>query len=464
MTGRTSRALWVIMALGIVARVTTWCFKGGMHYPDEIFQQVEPAHYLRTGVAWLPWEFVRGVRSWVLPGIYAGLLEVLSWIGATGLAALRWITLQNALLSIIMVPAGYRIGVALWPRDDVDAENAGLSVAFFTALLPALVYYTPHTLIGTPSMVALTWAYAYWLEARRSDAPDSRSLLLCGLFFGIAGAMRFTSGFHMLVPLVDLLWRYRSRALAPLVAGAALPVAIVGVVDVLTWGWPFHSTVEHLRYNFFEGGASEHGRASWSYYMTESLWGRFGPLAPLACLVLLSGLRRTWLLALTIAVPTAVLSALPHKEDRFLMYNWPLLAGLVGIGWLMIARWLRGRSPVLGRFAAAAVAVAILGSNLEGTSELPWTWQRGVFRAQAFAGEQEDSTGLLLQDRRHLNGGYLVFGRTVPQVQFELRLLANPLFNYAALQGEGIDAQRLLRMGWIEVSRFDDTVVLKRPP
>jgi len=238
-TRRTRGLLWMIMALGVVARVTAWWFKGGFHYPDEIFQQMEPAHYLRTGVAWLPWEFVRGVRSWVLPGVYAALLEVLSWVGVTGLSAFRLITLQNAILTVIMVPAGYRIGVALWPQGDRDTESAGLSVALFTALLPALVYYTPHTLIGTPCMVALTWGYAHWLEARRSDAPDPRSLLLCGLFFGIAGALRFTCGFHMLVPLADLLLRYRSRALRPLLVGAALPVSIVAVVDLFTWGWPF---------------------------------------------------------------------------------------------------------------------------------------------------------------------------------------------------------------------------------
>jgi len=229
-------------------------------------------------------------------------------------------------------------------------------------------------------------------------------------------------------------------------------------------GLAFHSIVEHLRYNFFEGGASDHGRSPWFYYATESLWGRLGPLAPLTCLVLASGLRRTWLLALTILVPTVVLSALPHKEDRFLMYNWPLLAGALGIGWLTVARWLKGRTPAIGGVAAAAVMVAILASNWRGASELPWTSRRGMFHAQAFVGAQDDATGLLLHDRSHMNGGYLVFGRTVPQAPFTQGLLANPLFNYASLTEQGEDARRLRQMGWIEVSRFDDVVVLKRAP
>jgi hypothetical protein len=460
---RTARLLWLIVALGLLVRVTAWWFKGGFHYPDEIFQQVEPANYLRTGLAWLPWELVRGLRSWVLPGIYAGLLEILSWVGVTGLSAFRLLTLHNAVLSIAMVPAGYRIGVALWPQGEPDAENAGLSVAAFTALLPTLVYYTPHTLIGTPCMVALSWGYAHWLEARRSDEPDPRSLLLCGLFFGIAGALRFTCGLHILVPLADLLLRYRSRALKPLLAGAALPVAIVGLVDLLTWGAPFHSTVEHLRYNFFEHGASDHGTSPWSYYAADSIWSRLGPLAGLTLLVALAGWRRTWLLWLTLLLPTVLLSLEPHKEDRFLMYNWPLLAGTLGLGWWMLVRWLKGRAPALGPIVALVILLAMLGSNLEGTSTLPWTQRRGMFQAQAFVGKQDDATGLLYHERRHMNGGYLVLEKTVPQVQFKRGLLANPLYNYAALLGQGSDAQRLRRMGWSEVSRFDEIVVLRRP-
>jgi len=50
----------------------------------------------------------------------------------------------------------------------------------------------------------------------------------------------------------------------------------------------------------------------------------------------------------------------------------------------------------------------------------------------------------------------------VPQVQFKRGLLVNPVYNYAALQARGADAKRLLRMGWTEVSCFDEIIVLKR--
>ena len=464
MTDRNRKWLHLILTLGLLARVVAWWFQGGFHYPDEIFQQVEPAYYLRTGVAWLPWEFVRGLRSWVLPGIYAALLEILSWVGITGLPAVRAITLHNALLTVVMIPAGFRIGVALWPKGDSEAERAGLCVALFTALMPTLVYYTPHTLIGIPCMVALTWGYVHWLEARVRVPADSQSLIWCGLWFGIAGALRLACGFHMLIPLVDLIFRGRLRAIRLLLVGAMFPVLFVGVLDLMTWGSFFHSTIEHVRYNFFEGGASKHGVSPWTYYLAESLWGRLGPLAPIASLVMLSGLRYSWVAALTLVVPVAVLSGLPHKEDRFVIYNWPLLSALLGIGCAVIIRWLRQHGARHWRVSIGATVAVILISNLKGTMDLPWTERRDMFRAQALVGQQSDATGLLLDDRRHMNGGYAVFNKNAPQAPFERGLVSNPVFNYAALRAGGSDAQRLARMGWTNWARFDEIVVLRRPP
>jgi hypothetical protein len=448
--------------MGLVARVASWWLQGGFHYPDEIFQQVEPAHYLRTGVAWLPWEFTRGLRSWLLPAIYGAQFELLSWAGVTGLSALRLVTLHNALMTTLMVPAGYYIGVSLWAEDSPGAEAAGLSVAMFMALLPGLVYYSPHTLIGTPCMVALSWGYVRWLEGRRSKATDPNALVWCGFFFGVAVALRATCGLYMLVPLVDLFWRARLRALRYLVLGAALPVFVVGAVDILGWGSPFHSTIEHFRYNFVEGRASEHGILPWDFYVTESLWRRLGPLAFLFWWLIISGLRRSWLLVLTFAVPTVVASCIAHKEERFLMFNWPLISAALGVGWLTIARRLKSRASVLGPSAAFVLVAALLVSNLRGTLELPWTLRRGMFQAQSFVGKQPDATGLLLDGRQHENGGYLVFDKTVPQVEFSRGRTRNPLYNYAALRSEGADASNLLEQGWIAAVRFDDIVVLKR--
>ncbi|MBW2388284.1 MAG: hypothetical protein JRG89_07580 [Deltaproteobacteria bacterium] len=274
----TATVLWSLIALGIVLRVLAWGVKGGMHYPDEIFQQLEPAHLLRTGVAWLPWEFGRGLRSWIMPWYYAGLMEVFSWLGVVGHDALRAVNLHNAVLSAAMIPAAFRMGRALCNKSNTagHSDSAGLWCAALVACWPTVIYFAPHALMGSPSMICLTWGYAFWLEERRAS-PGGREALWMGFWFGMAGMIRFTSGLHMLVPLADLLLRRRARAIAWLVLGALPGMLTLGLVDLMTWGRPFFSAIEHFRYNFIEGKSSQHGVSPWHFYLTTSFATRVGP-------------------------------------------------------------------------------------------------------------------------------------------------------------------------------------------
>ncbi|MEM7134992.1 MAG: hypothetical protein AAF500_00355 [Myxococcota bacterium] len=458
MTREASRWMVSMVALGIAARVLVWSLSGGFHHPDEIFQYLEPAHYLRTGHAWLPWEFSRGLRSWVPPAYYAALLEVLSWTGCTGLAAQRAVALHNALLSLLLIPAAYRIGLAL--AQDASAKSAARWSSLFAAVLPALVYFTPHTLIGVPSMIALAWGWVFWLEARRDDSGANSKMVWCGLLFGLVGSLRVILGFHMLVPLVDLLWRYRVRAIRYLTLGALAPVVLFGLVDWVTWGSWFHTTIEYVRYNYLEG-AREISRP-WYFYLTDTHWRAMGPAAVVSVLVALVSWRRTWVLMLTILVPTVALSTVGYKAHRLLMVNWFALAVLLGVGMSTISNRAGRRWPRRGALAATLIAALVVASNAWGISNWPWTWRRGVFRAQDFVGRQDDATGLLLDGRRHLNGGSVVLNRPIPQAEFRLHRTQESPFNYAALRDASPEANALRHRGWSTEATFDDIVVLKR--
>ena len=50
-------------------------------YADDIFQMLEPAHRLVFGYGYIAWEFVAGVRNWLLPGTLALVLGGLNRIG-----------------------------------------------------------------------------------------------------------------------------------------------------------------------------------------------------------------------------------------------------------------------------------------------------------------------------------------------------------------------------------------------
>ena len=469
--GGGGRVLVAIVLLGIALRIVAWMCKAGFHYPDEIFQVLEPANLLRTGDGWLPWEFARGLRSWLLPYVYAGLLENLDWLGLRGLAAQRAATLYTALWTAAMVPAAFRMGraMALGSRSDVHGVRAGLFAALLVAAWPAVLYFSPHTLQGTPSMIFLVWGYAHWLESRNN--PDNlRSALWMGVCFGFAGAIRYTAGLHMLVPLLDLVARRRVRALVLTVLGSLPGVLLLGAVDWVAWGKPFHSLVEHITYNFFEDGASHHGTDVWHFYLVESLGRRAGPALPLVIVLACAHARRTWPVLLTAAVPTVLLSAIAHKEERFLMANWPLVLVAVGVGVATLRSWIlwrppgsRASGPKWANAVVFAVLVAMLGSNLWGTMQVRWRWREGVFHAQDWVGRQADATGLLIDGRQHLNGGYVVLGRSIPLLPYSSRLATNSVFNYVALQSHLVDVQRLRKRGWKAVATFDNITVLRAP-
>ena len=471
----TRNWLLLMVALGVVARVVTWWFKGGFHYPDEVFQQLEPAHWLRTGVAWLPWEFDRGLRSMLMPYFYAGLLELFDWVGLVGRDALRAVNLHNALWTVLMVPAGFKLGRGLAvsrsrivSRDALPTAledwpvRAGLLTAGMMALLPTLNYFTPHALMGTPSMLALTWGLAFWAEERSCEDFSWAPALWMGFFLGLSGAIRFTTGMFMLIPMADIAIRRRHRGVGALAAGGLVWVALLGVLDWATWGTPFHSAIEHFTYNYIEDGASDHGTSPWHFYLKVSLVERLYVGLVVLIAAALASVRRTGWLTLNALVPLVLLTTVAHKEERFLMYMWPHFAAVLGVGAALAWRWLDERAKPAALPAVVLALLITVGANLWGTTQLDWKWREDVFRAQHFAGEQPDCTGLLLDGRQHMNGGYLAFHRSAPMVSYNRDLATHPVFNYAAVAADSLEDDWLERRGWSPVESFGEIVVLHR--
>jgi phosphatidylinositol glycan class B len=452
------RALWAIVAAGAAARLLAFALRPALH-PDEYFQYIEPAWQHLNGYGWPAWEWSVGLRSWVLPGFHGACLQLLDWLGlGDGPRAVRALQLLWALLSAAMIPAAHRAGQQL------AGQSGGLLAAALCALLPELAYFAPHTLTEVPSALFVTYGFALWMEARAGDARERKAALGAGALLSLAICLRLPNAPLVLVPVFDLLWRRRWLTLGALALGALGPLLCFGAVDWLTWGRPFHSMIAYLDYNFLQGRAAEHGSSPGREYLD-----RFFALggAPLLLVIALR-LRTAWPAALPALLLLAALSTQAHKEERFLLAAWPLFAIAAGAALArLVEREQRTRNARWAWPAALALLALILGLNLRGVLAMPvqdYSSRSGLYDAQAWVGAQEDATGLLVEGRFHLSGGFATLSRNLPLESFHPALLENPIFSHAAVRDGSAEALTCAGRGFARVWSGGGFSVWRRRP
>ncbi|MDF1564326.1 MAG: glycosyltransferase family 39 protein [Deltaproteobacteria bacterium] len=450
--------LAALLVLGLAVRLYYFSIKAGMHYPDEIFQYLEPAYWVRHGDAWLPWEYARGVRNWVLPAYYGSLMTLGEWLGYQGWELHRLLTLHNTLFGLLLIPAGLRLGRAASRGDERVAWLTGL----FLAAFPLFGYFGPHTLSELHGLLLTTWAYALWMEqvAAEDREGDRRKAFVVGLLLGGAFVTRYTLLVFVPVVALDYLLFSRKRQFVAATAGFLTMIALLAIVDWITWGVPLHAFIEYVRYNLIEDGASHHGVSPLDFYWQEAFVERLGHARWLLVLPALAFARAHWRMLGGWLLPFVAFSVIRHKEERFLLSIWPFL--LVGalVAWFALLDRLPRRRWSAG--LATALLLLVCGANFVGVSKMRMRWKAGIFQAQDFVGQQADATGLLLDDRLHLNGGYTLLNRSIPQLQFHTGHLRNRLYNYVAVYEERSLQQMRRWRGFEEVATFEDTTVFRR--
>ena len=78
---RPWKFLLPVLALAFVVRAAIALCGDFVLHPDEIMQYLEPAHRLVFGNGVTYWEFFYGARAWLVPGVVAGMLKVLDFVG-----------------------------------------------------------------------------------------------------------------------------------------------------------------------------------------------------------------------------------------------------------------------------------------------------------------------------------------------------------------------------------------------
>jgi len=359
-------ALSGLLILAFALRLIPVVFVPSLNWWDEIFQTTEPAHRLVFGVGLVPWEFQLGARSWILPGVFAGLMELSRVIGDGPDYYLPIIAGACDLLAMIPVVCCF-----LWCRRLFGLTGAivgGLCVA----VAPELVYFGARTL--NEVVAAHLLVLALYLLEPGYRVTSRRRLFSAGAILALVFVLRV-----QIAPAIALigLWSTIGAPWARFaaIAGGGLSVlAFVALLDALTLGYPFASIWRYVLYNGFYGVSSTFGVEPWYYYGLMELMIWLAGLFVLLPLVLL-GARRTVLPFAAALVIIAVHSIIAHKEYRFIYPAVVLLAVEAGIGLAALVTSVPERLNDRGRWRSLArpAAAGALAGGWCLLSFLTWT-------------------------------------------------------------------------------------------
>ncbi len=408
--------------IATIPRVWAAVFDHGMIWADEVYQSVEQGHRLAFGYGFIPWEFQSGARSWVFPGVLAGILKTASSLGVdSGIALVSVAKLVMAALSVLAVYLSMRLASVL------GTATSALFAGIMSATFPLFVIFGSRCLSENPSAVAVI-GIAYLLARRRPwDAT------MAGALSGLIVFLRFTNGFFAVGFFVILLMTRRWRDLRGFALAAVAVSLLGGLLDHVAWGRPFHSLVSYFNHNFnsnayspavFESG----GRWQDLSYLDLLWWSSGLSLVPIA-IGLVAGWRRGRSLLLLGICYLALLEIVRHKELRFILPVLPLFiavaAARLGSLWDQIpseGRWKRVRSPAAIALSLALTAYCANQIARVSFFDLGYSWGRvspwqtdDVNRLLARAHEDPELCGLVFLGGPPLsmNGGFSYLHRDV---------------------------------------------------
>jgi len=354
------RTVLVLLGLALLLRVSVGLTSHSIVHPDEVFQYLEQAHRVIFGYGVVPWEYRVGARSWLLPGSVAIIMRASSYLfGDAPEIYLAMIHAVFSVLSLSVVLVGF-----LWAY-----RIEGRSAAILTGVLCAVWYeFVSFGFHPMPGVVAAHFLLPGVYLMYPGAPTESRWRLFAGAaLVGLAFVFRIqVAVFLVIVALIAC--RYSLRRWFVVFAGIAVPLLFSAILDIFTWGFPFHGNFEYFRANALlhtvslrEGIPNPFGEMPWDFYLRvlAKSWSFF--LLPI--LFSLWQVRREYILWAPSVAFVGALCLLSHKEYRFL---YPALVFFIvgaGIGW---ARFLKTKLSLGAvwprRVLAPVLAACVLGS------------------------------------------------------------------------------------------------------
>lgn len=406
-----------LLACALLVRVAEVVAFPSLHHPDENFQLFEQAHRLAFGYGIVPWEFVLGIRSPVLPLIFAAVFRISEPFigGPEGYLVVARLLLASS--SLVAVSAVYRMGRR---TSATHALIGGLVAATWFEI----VYFADRPL--TEAVATTVLLVGLSLASVREHEFVQRRLVAIGFCLGSCLMLRV----HLVAGLfVIALWVGRLDLRGrwwPMAVGGLIPLAVFGAADQIVWGSFFHSYVAAFRVNVIQSVASSFGTAPAGAYARWLLvqWRYAFPLL-WALVIVRARPSAMWIVA-AIAI-IAMHSAIPHKEYRFVYSAFACLVIVAAMGsadLLEKARRLFG--PVACRYLIFATALLWVATSavlaFTGSFRYQWFQARALIMSSFALAKEPDLCGVLFYDSRWFDtGGYAYLHRNVPLYSFDHR-------------------------------------------
>ena len=426
-------SFWLLLALAAGLRIAVFDLYA-THHPDEALQYVEQAHRLVFGYGVVPWEFRYDIRSWLIPLLVAGPMQLGAWIDPHGAGYLIVPRVIIAMINFSPVIAAWYLGAR------VSRQHAIVAMAV-TALWVESVYFSVQLL--SESMAVACFLPAAAMLRTGALGPRMRTIVLAGMLLAFAGLLRFPC-----VPAIGVfaaLTAGRDRRMWQGLLIGAIPVIVGGgVIDLAMGQLPYQWILNNYRMNIDSGWMARFGGMGPWVYLAEM--GRHLPVvsALIATASLFAG-RRFRPLLIAAWVNILIHQMIGHKEWRFLWLSIQILLILAAIGAVNLTRIsLFGRRLRRPRgWVTTGVLLVLFGGASMAIAAGPYfrhEWRRdgGPSRLAARAVRDPGVCGLAVNREQNTDFGYGFVHRPIPLIL--LAKVALPSLSQPGATAEGFNA------------------------
>ncbi len=326
------RQVWY--AALVVYAITAW-FSSGYYAADEHYQVIAfaQAKLGELPVADLPWEYEAHMRSALLPGIaYVVIGASRSLITANPFHIAFLLRLITALLALVVVRS--------FVRAVMSEVSDGLQRPFI--LLSYFLWFLPYQHVR---FAAETWSgllFLFGIAQLVGKRESSWNLLLTGLCFGLSIQVKPVMGIACLGAIAWVLFanKYRRAPLLQLSAGLVTALAFGFLLDYWFYGACTPTLWNYRRLAVVGDPSHTFETFPWYYYIPWMMKYGIWPIGVLVvgALVWITYRQPRTLVVWCVWPYLIVLSAIPHKELRFLFPLVDLAPLVLALAWQELER------------------------------------------------------------------------------------------------------------------------------